>query len=198
MRSKGFTLIELAVVLAVIAILAGILTPLVTSYLDQARGGRAQADLKTIADAVKLYQRDTGRYPIYDNSTDYTNDHSGGKAVIAGSGGVVPVDGAGPNSWSLSGQLATTSLELYLNNNYSSVTGSSFPKATFNGPYIATLDSDPWGTKYLLTAGDLTRSSTNHAYVLTAGPNGTIDTPRDVATTAALAAGNDDIIAVIR
>jgi len=48
MKTKGFTLIELAVVLAIIAILAAILTPMVTSYLDQARQARAQADLRSI------------------------------------------------------------------------------------------------------------------------------------------------------
>src|SRR5437764_14905576 len=74
MRSKGFTLIELAVVLAIIAVLAAVLTPMVSGYLDQARVARAQADVRTIADAIKLYNRDTGRWPIYDNSTDYSSD----------------------------------------------------------------------------------------------------------------------------
>ena len=198
MKSRGFTLIELAVVLAIIAILAAVLTPMVTTYLEQARVARAQADLRTISDSVRLYQRDSGRYPIYDSAGDYTADHAGGKAVIGASGGTGPSDGAGGNSWSLSSQLATTSLELYLNNNYSGISGNSFPKVSFNGPYIPTVDSDPWGNKYLLTAGNLSRSSTNHAYVLSAGPNGTIETPRDVATGASLTAGGDDLILAIR
>jgi general secretion pathway protein G len=186
------------VVLAIVAILAAILTPMVTRYIEQARVARAQADLRTIADAVKLYQRDTGRYPIYDSASDYANDHSGGAAVIANATGSNPIDGSGGANWSLGSQLGTTSLELYLNNNYSGVTGSSFPKATFNGPYISALDSDPWGNKYVLTAGNLTRSSMNHAFVLSAGPNGTIETTRDVAVTGTLAPGGDDQIAMIR
>src|SRR5436190_24161865 len=64
-NNKGFTLIELAVVLAIIAVLAAILTPMVTNYLDQARTARAMGDTRTIADAVRLYKRDTGFYPIY-------------------------------------------------------------------------------------------------------------------------------------
>ena len=119
-------------------------------------------------------------------------------SVVGSNSGASPTDGSGGNSWSLSSQLATTSLELYLNNNYSGVGASSFPKATFSGPYIGTLDSDPWGNKYLFTAGDLSRSSSNHGFILSAGPNGTIETPRDVANSALLNAGGDDIISIIR
>jgi prepilin-type N-terminal cleavage/methylation domain-containing protein len=195
-KTKGFTLIELAVVLAIIAVLAAILTPMVTSYLDQSRIARAQADTRTMADALKLYNRDTGRWPIYDSATQYTNDTTGAIREIASSGGNTPTAGSG---WTLSGTtLATTSLELYLNNNYSSVVIGGFPKVTFNGPYIGTIDSDPWNNKYLLNSTDLVRSSTSHAYVLSAGPNGTVETTRDVATTGALSAGGDDIISVIR
>ena len=46
--NKGFTLIELAVVLAIIAILAAVLTPMVTGYIDQARETRAQADVRGV------------------------------------------------------------------------------------------------------------------------------------------------------
>src|SRR5437867_1615078 len=74
MKSRGFTLMEMAIVLATISILAAILTPVVLSYVDQARMVRATADVKTIADAIRLYQRDTARYPIYSSSTQATTD----------------------------------------------------------------------------------------------------------------------------
>src|SRR4026209_2878473 len=98
MRTKGFTLIELAVVLAIIAVLAAVLTPMVTGYLDQARMARTQADLRTIADAFKMHQRDTGRFPIY-NATGYPNTVSNGTNVIFAGPGNVPADTA---SWGLS------------------------------------------------------------------------------------------------
>jgi prepilin-type N-terminal cleavage/methylation domain-containing protein len=197
MKAKGFTLIELAVVLAIIAILAAILTPMVTNYLEQARVARAQADVRTIADAVKLYHRDTGRYPVYDSAAAYGTD-TVSKAVFATSSGNTATDATGGSSWQLGSAVATTSLELYLNNNYSGVVGSSFPKTSFNGPYIATIDSDPWANKYYLTAGNLSKGSTNHAFVISAGPDGTLQTSRDVATSANLSAGGDDIIAIIK
>src|SRR5438270_13871370 len=109
MKSKGFTLIELAVVLAIIAVLAAILTPMVTGYLDQARVARAQADTRTIADAVKLYQRDTGRWPVYLSANDVsTNTIAGGRTLIGGSFGSNPADGLAP--WSVGSVIATSSL----------------------------------------------------------------------------------------
>src|SRR5579884_766441 len=194
MKSKGFTLIELAVVLAIIAILAAILTPMVTNYLDQARIARAQADVRTIADSVKLYQRDTGRWPVYNNGTDYGTS-TAAATLFGSSAGSNPADGAA--AWNVGGVIASTSLELFLNNNYTSVAANSFPKTGFHGPYIGTVDSDPWGNKYLLTAGNLA-GSTNHAYVISAGPNGVLDTTLAVPVGGSLSAGNDDVVSVIR
>lgn len=194
MRSKGFTLIELAVVLAIIAVLAAVLTPMVTGYLDQARLARAQADVRTIADSIKLYQRDTGRWPVFNSSTI-----SGASASneIGTSSGNNPTGGSGWTSTNVS--LGNTSLELYLNNDYTGVGTASFPKAGFRGPYIRTVDSDPWGNKYLINATDFTvANSANHTYVISAGPNGTLETTRDTASTTNLTAGGDDIISIIR
>jgi prepilin-type N-terminal cleavage/methylation domain-containing protein len=196
MNSKGFTLIELAVVLAIIAVLAAVLTPMVTGYLDQARLARAQADVRTISDAIKLYNRDTGRWPIYYTNGAYGSD-TVGSPELATSTGNLPTAGSGWTSTNVS--VGTTSLELYLNNDYSVVGSASFPKAGFRGPYVRTVDSDPWGNKYLLNSNDLSRANSgNHAYVISAGPNGAMETTRDSATTLSLTAGGDDIIGVIR
>ncbi len=74
LNNKGFTLIELAVVLAIIAILAAVLTPMVTGYIDQARETRAQSDVRAIATAILGYQRDTSRFPVYNNISDANSD----------------------------------------------------------------------------------------------------------------------------
>jgi len=193
-RTKGFTLIELAVVLAIIAVLAAVLTPLVTGYLDQARVARSQADVRTIADALKLHQRDTGRYPIY-NSGGYPNTVSDGTKTVFGGPGNNPSETV---SWSLSTTVATTTLESWVNGNFTGVsTTNAFPKAAYRGPYVASIDADPWGNKYLLNAANL-NSGTNHAFVMSAGPNGAIDTVKDQAVSSAFAVGSDDIVSVIK
>jgi len=196
-KDKGFTLIELAVVLAIIAILAAILTPLVTNYIDQARVTRAQADVRTIADAVKLYQRDTGRYPIYDGASNYPNTVGTGIQVIFGtSSGTTPSNGGG---FGLPAALATTTLDAYLNNNYSGPAGNApFPKAAFRGPYLGSVDSDPWVYNSMLTAANLAPPSTSHAFITSAGPNNTIDTTLAQNTGVPLVAGGDDVVSVIK
>jgi prepilin-type N-terminal cleavage/methylation domain-containing protein len=197
MKSKGFTLIELAVVLAIIAILAAVLTPIVMNYLDQSRIARAQADARTLADAIKLYNRDTGRWPIYNNAADHTADTAlGGKAELGTSIGTAPA--AGATGWVLNASLATTALSAFVNADLTGVGSTGFPKAAFRGPYMSSVESDPWGNEYLLTAANLAKSSNFHAYVISAGPNGILETTRDAAITATLAPGGDDIISVIK
>src|SRR5438046_725714 len=194
MKNKGFTLIELAVVLAIIAVLAAVLTPLVTGYLDQARISRAQADLRSITDAIKLHQRDTGRYPIY-NAAGYPATVSDGTKVIFAGPGNAPTDTA---TWGLSTTTATTTLESWINGNFTGVSqGNAFPKAGFHGPYVSNIDSDPWGNQYLLNAANLNNSN-YHAFIISAGPNGAVNTTKDQAATSPVTIGSDDLVSVIQ
>ncbi len=197
-KSKGFTLIELAVVLAIIAVLAAILTPMVTNYIDQSRITRALADSRTIADAIRLYQRDTGQWPVYASPSDYTSNTccGGGNTLIGSSAGSNPT--AGTFNWNISSVLAGSSLETYLNGNFTNVsTTIGFPKKGFRGPYVGSLDSDPWGNRYILTGANLA-GTTNHAFVISAGPNGAVDTNLTQDVTTQFTPGSDDIVAVIR
>ena len=64
-RGLGFTLLELAVSLGVIAILAAILTPLVSNMIDDARVTRAEQEAQTLASAMLSFRQNTGRWPIF-------------------------------------------------------------------------------------------------------------------------------------
>jgi general secretion pathway protein G len=62
-RQRGFTLIEIMVVIAILGILAALVVPKIMSRPDQARRVAAVQDIHTIMDALKLYRLDNGRYP---------------------------------------------------------------------------------------------------------------------------------------
>jgi type II secretion system protein G len=60
---RGFTLIELMIVVAIIAILAGILIPNFVNARAQAQTSACESNLRAIATAMELYYADNQRYP---------------------------------------------------------------------------------------------------------------------------------------
>jgi general secretion pathway protein G len=65
-RQSAFTLIEILVVVAILAILAAIVVPRVMDRPDEARKVAAKADVAAIVQALKLYRLDNGFYPATD------------------------------------------------------------------------------------------------------------------------------------
>ena len=63
LNNKGFTLIELMVVVVILGILATFLIPKIMSRPDEARVIKAKNDIKAIESALKLYKLDNGVYP---------------------------------------------------------------------------------------------------------------------------------------
>ena len=62
-RQRGFTLIELMVVVVILGILAVLVVPKVLDRPDQARVIAARQDIAGVMQALRLYRLDNGRYP---------------------------------------------------------------------------------------------------------------------------------------
>ena len=60
---RGFTLIELLVVISIIAILAGLLLPVISKARTTAKVAQAKVEINSIANAISKYEADYSRYP---------------------------------------------------------------------------------------------------------------------------------------
>jgi general secretion pathway protein G len=84
-RNRGFTQIELMVVLVIIGVLAALIVPNVLDRADDARVTAARTDVNNLMQALKLYKLDNQRYP---------SAEQGLQALVA-----KPTVGAIPSNW---------------------------------------------------------------------------------------------------
>ena len=162
MRRRGFTLIEVLMVIAIIGILASIALGSLNSARDSARKATAKAQLRAIRTGVALLEADTGKWP---NGCPPGNINATNEILLStGAAGLVSSPTVGvteaPNcQW--------TAEEV----------------ANWRGPYIP-VGVDPWNNPYYFdpdyaTDGTLRRncpttganSVPNKTVVYSAGPN---------------------------
>jgi prepilin-type N-terminal cleavage/methylation domain-containing protein len=197
---RGMTLVEMIVVLAIIAVLVAVLTPVVTNYVAEARLARAHSDLRAIADAISRFERDLGRYPMFSASSALLQDSTANVVRLTGPGNL-PTDPSN-TPWvsnttdadcavACSGGLLEGQL---LTNSPGYVTTSLLSKPfKWKGPYIDP-ESDPWGNAYLVNIINAKSTSADACFVLSAGPNGIVETAFNLPKTSSLAAAGDDLI----
>ena len=187
-NKKGFTLIEVIVVIAVVAILAAILTPTISRNIEDSKISRTKNEVQVLAAAIASLYKDVGSWP-------YTNADgpSGGIDRLLGNSSSVPT-GTGPSAgaqaarWGTYGFTKSFEDFLYYNNpdgdtgsGNQNEPGQDYPTSgdyAWRGPYVDKgLFDDAWGRSYVVNARYFpgnTRTSTvaHRVFILSAGPNG--------------------------
>ena len=187
---KGFTLIEIIVVIAVVAILAAILTPQIVKNISESKIARAKNDLVVIAAAIGDFYKDTGKYPFYTSAGSSANIY----LLYSSTGTSGGSSGGSSNYWrSDSGWAAGNkdTLDDQLNFNVPGypLTGSN----AWKGPYLPEITADPWDNHYSVNIAYLPTPNTNPedgpgnfgCWALSAGPNGIWETSIDQGNIAA-------------
>lgn len=68
--TQGFTLVELLVVLAILALLAGLVGPQVMKFLGSSKTKTAKLQIEELSGALDLYRLEVGRYPTTNDGLD--------------------------------------------------------------------------------------------------------------------------------
>lgn len=190
---RGFTLIEVIVVAAIIAILAGILVPMIFNQIDESKKTKAAGDVKTLQQAVASVRANTLRWPTWSLNGTACEENVDNYQITANAPVLTGISiGTGIVAFKevfaqpKSSTLATTCYMKYDN-----------PAApTWSGPYLADdVGLDPWGHSYIIYVANLNSSvkapASRWGWVISAGPDGVIDTKIDASAT--LVTSGDDI-----
>ncbi|MET0070316.1 MAG: type II secretion system major pseudopilin GspG [Candidatus Thiodiazotropha sp.] len=90
-KIKGFTLIEVMVVVVILSILAAIVVPKIMDRPEQARITKAKSDIRALEAALNLYRLDNMTYPTTDQGLE---------ALVS-----KPADSPEPRNWKEGGYL---------------------------------------------------------------------------------------------
>ncbi len=192
MEKRGFTLIEVIIAVALVAIMAVAIAPPLVQNIRNGKVTRAQSDTQAIGTAILSFYKDVGEWPTAAANGGYLARLVGNSSLGGGNNGIPAGTGTitGSNNWRDFGQ--TGSLTDYLirnkNGNGTQLYGVSrnpMSQPGWNGPYLAEVNVDPWGSPYVVNirygrsamVGTSTENFDMHnLLVVSAGPNKRFET----------------------
>lgn len=180
-EAKGFTLIEVVVVVAIVALLSAVLTPIVAQKINDSRISKAQNETAVIAAALGDFYKDVAVFP----AMDQTGAINKVKTLVSGSS--VPATnpfGSGNTGWFTSTPQDTFDNHFVTNTPEGSTTNTYNTTGAdrWKGPYMETVPLDPWGRPYVCNIRSVYETSaTNYrkCLVLSSGPDGKFQTDQN-------------------
>ncbi len=207
----GFTLIEIVVAVAIVAIFVAAISPMVFRHLEESKISRAKNETETIARAVTTYFKDVGVWPVTNRNGPSGNYVDRVVSSLDIPRAVGPDAGRGASNWGSYGTKKRLGDYLYYNNPDDDTgeanqnqDGQDWPlhgQGAWRGPYLENYEfNDPWHHAYVINAryfpnGHYDGSIRHKVFVLSAGPNGKWETPFDDGTVEEIM--GDDIGTVI-
>ena len=235
---RGITIIETTVILSVLFILAGVMSPIVSESVTTARAVKARSDASMIAMGLINFQKDVGadaltmggaagpaqalRLPdvlASDGNTPETEEREEMQSIAS----VAPVlnllsrgsgraNDQGPPRANVAQRRRWLEMNAGALNDHlmTNKRGYRFRQpgeyGGWNGPYLsAELRGDPWGNEFMvnslwLDGGSSAADSHGHprraVFVVSAGGNGTIETPFEQSIIDARAYGDDIVVRI--
>lgn len=175
LNRSGFTLIEVIVVAAIIAILAGILVPMIYNQVDESKVSKAQGDCKSIQTAISMFNKDMSLFPYRSNgSIDVALDTNVYTLLV--SDGTELLDANLKPGWIA----AKTKKDLI--KNHLTVNDNNYIATRWKGPYLADAKGDPWGNTYYVGAQNFINAdpaAPKPVWIISAGPDGILQTDID-------------------
>ena len=195
-RAEGFTLIEVVVVIAVVAILAAILTPTVVKNIDDSKVARAKNEVQVIGAAMTSFYKDLGRWPT-SRGTAGNPDYL---YLLYGPGNAPTSGGNNTVYWRNNAGWPAARKDTFTHHlieNNPKDAGAVYPSTgeyKWHGPYLAEIKADPWGTHYACNERYFYSGTgtPNAVWVWSAGPDRQSDT-RVNQVMAGAQLGDDDI-----
>jgi len=190
-RRDGFSLFEVLIAVAIVAILSVAVGIPVAKNLNQGKVSRAQSDAQVIGNAILDFYKDVGQWPA---QTDLDPNPEVFRLVgnyTLGKGNVGIPEGsdktAGSHTWNSFGNASSLTEQLIRNQSGEISTlykTSDKPHEIpgWNGPYLDRIPLDPWGRPFIVNIG----------YALPA-VDGTVTADNDYHTVMVLSAGKDGL-----
>ena len=160
-RRKGFTLIELLTVIAIIAILLGLLLPAMNAAKNAAKKSQAQTDMHQLVLGVRSYYADYGFYPVNANNAaagavGYDTCYGDPNGLYSTADLCDILRAIPDNRFNQNNQLNTRRVIYFEGNNAKSLTSprSGYTAQAVTGPQGNKIPAgayvDPWGMEYVV------------------------------------------------